>query len=252
MKTVLFNIFLVIFLTIQIQSQQFSIGSPEWLVDMFFNQNEFPDKEKYLSGEMLDDIDELTIGEELNDNAVVLFHQVKGTENDIVFSVEVNQDNNPVDFYCYINRSENKWKISALRTFVLPSFIYIVRDSLSNLNNLSSNDSTFLLSLQLFTATDNELKNFLKTNQNNFNKLISAFINNQKDEGDKILSSIGCNAIYSDKNFPGCIFIQILKFEDLSAGFIQAADPILLPRIAVEDFILIEEVVQGWFIYRLM
>ena len=67
-----------------------------------------------------------------------------------------------------------------------------------------------------------------------------------------MLASVGCNAIYTNKKYPGCTFLQILKFENMEAGFIQAADAILLPAISFEEFIFIEEVVPGWFIYRTM
>jgi len=72
------------------------------------------------------------------------------------------------------------------------------------------------------------------------------------DEVDKGLASVGCNAIYGDKKYPGCVFIQILTFENMEAGFIQAADSVLLPEISVGKFIYIEEVSAGWFIYRMM
>ena len=48
-------------------AQQFNPrgGSPIWIVDMFFKQSHFPDKENYLSGEMVKDAKNPTIGETL-------------------------------------------------------------------------------------------------------------------------------------------------------------------------------------------
>ncbi len=236
----------------QIYSQQFSVGSPEWLVDMFFNQNEFPDKANYFSGEMLNETDQPTIGEELKGQAEISFHQIKSENDEIVFAVEIKQDEKIIDFYCYQIKQNNAWKIFAIRRFLLPDFIYTVRDSLSKLSSLSSSDSTFYLSLKLFTMTDDDLKNYLKTNLNNFQKLVNYFNSNIGDEVDKSLALVGCNAIYSDKKYPGCVFIQILTFENMEVGFIQAADALLLPEISVGKFIYIEEVSNGWFLYRVM
>ncbi len=253
MKKGILNIFFLIFLfSIQLLPQQFSAGSPEWLVDMFFNKSSFPDKANYFSGEMLKYADDPTIGEELNGEGEISFHQIKTTEKEIVFAVEVTHNNEIIDFYCYLIKLESNWNINAVRRFLLPSFIYTVRDSLLQLNSLTKSDSTFLQSLQLFTASDFELKNYLKINLKKFQELISSYLNNNKDNADKILSSVGCNAIYSDRKYPGCIFIQVLNFENMEAGFINTADSFLLPEISFKEFICIEEVVAGWFIYRIM
>lgn len=248
-----FNIFVFILLFAgQINCQQFSTGSPEWLVDMFFSKNSFPDKANYFTGEMLNEVDQKTIGEELSGEGEVNFHQINATNDKIIFSIQVKLDNSDIDFYCYLAREGNYWKIESVRRFLLPAFIYSVRDSLSQQNSLSSNDSVFFLSVQLFTSTDYFLKNYLKENLNGFQELISLFMSNLKSQADKSLASVGCNAIYSDTKYPGCIFIQILKFETMEAGFINAANTLLIPEISAENYIYIEEVVPGWFIYRVM
>jgi hypothetical protein len=246
------NIFCFIFLVSHIHSQQFSPGSPEWLVDMFFSKANFPDKADYYTGEMLNDVNERTIGEELNGKGEISFHQIKAANDQIAFAVDVNQNENTIEFYCYLIKQADTWKINAVRRFLLPSFIYSVRDSLSQLNKLTSNDSTFLISLRLFTASDSELKNHLTINLNRFQELVLSFNNNQKDQADKILEFVSCNAIYSDRKYPGCIFIQVLKFEDMEVGFINATDAMLLPKISIDDFIYIEAVAQGWYLFRVM
>ncbi|MFI5236730.1 MAG: hypothetical protein ACHQLA_02195 [Ignavibacteriales bacterium] len=247
------NIFFFVFLlSIQAFTQQFSPGSPEWLVDMFFNKTNFPEKADYYTGEMLNESDQPTIGEELNGKGEISFHQIKSENDKIIFAVEVKTDQKIIDFYCFLIKQDNVWKIFAVRRFLLPDFIYTVRDSLSELSSLSSNDSTFYLSLKLFTMTDDDLKYYLKTNLNNFQKLVNYFNSNIGNEVDKGLALVGCNAIYSDKKYPGCVFIQILTFENMEAGFIQAADSLLLPEISVGKFIYIEEVSASWFIFRMM
>jgi hypothetical protein len=249
-KIFLYTVSSFLLLVPQLFSQQFSVGSPEWLIDMFFVKSSFPDKANYYTGEMTKEADEKTIGEELNGEAKVSFHQIRATNSTCVFSVEVETDKKTIDFYSYLVIDNNKWKITAVRRFLLPSFIYTVRDSLLNLDELSESDSVFLLSLQLFTASDKELKNYLTTNLNKFQELISLFINNEKDKANIALASAGCNAIYTDKKYPGCVFIQILTFEKMEAGFIQAADAILLPQISFQGYIYIEEVSPGWFVFR--
>lgn len=253
MKIFLLNIFVFVLLFVQqLLPQQFSPGSPEWLIDMFFSKSSFPDKANYFSGEMLNESDKPTIGEELNGKGEIKFHQIRATNSTCVFAIEVETGEKTIDFYSYLVIDDNNWKITAIRRFLLPAFIYTVRDSLLNLNELSAGDSLFLLSLKLFTASDQELKNYLQVNLEKFEELNSLFIKNEKDKADISLASVGCNAVYTDRNYPDCTFIQILKFENMEAGFIQAANSVLIPSISIEEFIYVEEVIPGWFIYRTM
>ena len=115
---ILLNIFcLAILITGQIQSQQFTTGSSEWLVDMFFNKSSFPEKAYYLSGEMLNYSEIQTIGEELNGEGEVSFHQIKATNSTCVFTVEVQTENTIRDFYSFLVNDNNQWKITSIRTF---------------------------------------------------------------------------------------------------------------------------------------
>jgi mRNA-degrading endonuclease RelE of RelBE toxin-antitoxin system len=242
----------IILIISQVYSQQFSTGSPEWLVDMFFVKSSFPEKADYYSGEMLNDINDPTIGDELEGKANVNFHQLKAGDYEIVFKVDVNQDEKIIDFYCFLTKNEHKWTINAVRTFLLPSFIYVIRDSLAQLKNLSSNDSTLFRSLILFTESDKQLMKYLEINLKDFQKLVSDFHDDLKDEANRYLILLGCNAIYADKKYPGCVFIQIQKLKEMECGFIYKPESALLPEISIKDFIYIEEVVANWYIYRKM
>ena len=97
-----------------------------------------------------------------------------------------------------------------------------------------------------------ELRNYFKANLEKFQGLISLFINNDKDKADVALASVGCSAVYTDTNYPGCTFIQILKFENMETGFINATDSSILPPVSFKEFVYLEKVVEGWFIYRTM
>lgn len=243
---------LILVFNYQIFPQQFSEGSPEWLIDMFFNKDSFPEKTNYFFGEMVEESDQKTIGEELNGKGGILFHQLIAANSNCVFAVEVQSENKTIDFYAYLVKMESNWKLMAIRRFFLPEFIYTVRDSLQKIQNLPANDSAFLLSLQLFTKSDRELRNYLSVNQQKFQELISLFANNEKDKADIALAEVGCTAIYNDKKYPGCTFIQILQFKNMEAGFIHAADSAFLPAISLDEFIYIEEVVPEWFVFRVM
>ncbi len=222
--------------------------SPEWLVDMFFSKTDFPEKAEYYTGEMLNETDQPTIGEEINGKGEIYFHQIKAVNDEIVFAVEVKLENKTIDFYSYLKKENERWKIFAIRRFILPDFVYQVLDSLSQLPSLA--DSSFYLSLQLFTMNDAQLKNYLISNVDSFNILINYFDQGNKEEGDKLLAYLGLNGIFIDNNFPGCVFVIINTVQRLASGFIFATENAKLPMISLNDFIYVEEVVPGWFIFR--
>ena len=248
MKSVTLNIFAFVLLAGQINSQQFSSGSPEWLVDMFFAKSSFPDKANYFSGEMLNEVSEQTIGEELKGKGEISFHQIKATNDENVFAVEVKLEDKVIDFYCFLQKQNDVWKIFAVRRFILPDFVFQVADSLSQLPSLA--DSSLYLSLKLFIRNDAQLKDYFVTNSDAFNKLLNYFKQDNKSEGDRMLAKLGLTAIFRDENFPGCIFLLINSFQSIGAGFIYAGDSAKLPEISVNDLIYLEEIIPGWFVFR--
>ena len=251
MKRVALNIFaFFLFFAGQINPQQFSSGSPEWLIDMFFSKSSFPDKANYFSGEMMEESDKPTIGEELNGKGEIFFHQLKATNYENVFAVEVKLENKAIDFYCYLQKQNDVWKIYAVRRFILPEFVFQVIDSLSQLPSLV--DSSLYLSLKHFILNDAQLKEYFVINSDAFNKLINYFNQDNKAEGDRMLAKLGLSAIFRDKNFPGCIFLLINSFQSIGAGFIYAGDSAKLPEISANDLIYLEEIIPGWFVFRTM
>ena len=248
------KLFLIIFyhFAINVLAQDQTLGSPEWLIDKFFKQSTFSDKANYYTGEMLNDIDNPSLGEELSGRGIIQFHKIKDAKDENVFTVEVSVDDKVIDFYFFLKLQTEGWKIGAVRRFLLPPFIFTARDSLSNLNSLSADDSTFYLSLKLFTMTDSELKNYLNAHINELQELVSYFNQEQSDKIKKELASLGCNAIFKDRNYPGCLFIQILAFEKMEAGFLYSSESSKLPEVSPNHFICIEEVLPGWFIYRII
>ena len=254
MERVVIKITLLILIAIPISfSQQYTEGSPEWLVHMFFNSSIFVEKSAYYTGEMIKDIEQPTIGEELNDNdAQILFYKVQDTDHEKTFAIELELDGRVIDFYCYLKIVQDIWKIEAVRRFLLPGFIYSAQDSLSDLSSPSAADVNLLKTLELFTMNDARLKNYLTNNLDGFINVVWYFNQNEKEEVNNLLNKLGCNAVYKDNRFSNCIFIQINSFERMEAGFIYATDSSSVPPMSSAEFIYIEQVLPDWFIYRIM
>ena len=234
------------------QTEDKTIGSPVWLVDMYFSKAEFIGKANYFTGAMIEEANEPTIGEELNGSASVSYRELFSENTKKVFAVEVKPDEGIVGFYCYMFETSEGWKIEAVRRFLLPGFIYRAKDSLSQITSLSPSDTDLLKLINLLTSSDQELKKYLQDNVNDFYKLVLYI----KDEDDKniqnMLHGLNIDAVYQDDKFPGCIFLQIGAFDKTEMGYFYCGESSSLPKISPNLFIYIEEILPKWYIYRII
>ena len=113
-------------------------------------------------------------------------------------------------------------------------------------------DQNLVKTLKLFTMNDAQLKNYLNGNVEEFNNIVWYFNQNEIEEVNSRLSWLGCKAVYKDNRFPGCVFIQINSFERMEAGYIYAIDNSGIPTMTSKEFIYVDKVVPGWYLYRIM
>ncbi len=247
-----FILSLISFVTVPAQKSVDPKNSPEWLVDMFFKQTQFLEKEKYFTGEMMQDVSYPTIGEELNGRAEVIFRKIELNNQTGVYGIVIKDDGNTANFYCYVSNISENWKIEAVRKFQLPGYIYSSADSLSQIENLPDSVSSLLKILKLLIGSDEQLKLFLSENINDFYNIVGAFDNKREDDLDFLMTKLNLEYIFTDEIYPQCIFILVGGFGRIEVGFIFSKNKSSVPKISPEQFIYIEEVLPNWYIYRAM
>ncbi len=241
---------LLSFSTLTAQKNVYPKNSPEWLVDMFFKQTQFPEKEKYYTGEMMQDVNYPSIGEELNGRAKVTFRKIELNNQTGVYGIVIKDDGNTANFYCYVRNISGNWKIEAVRKFQLPGFIYSSADSLSQIENLPDSVSSLLKILKLLIGTDEQLKSFLSENINDFYNIAGAFDKKRADDLNFLMNKLNLEYIYIDEIYPQCIFILVGVFDRIEVGYIFSKNKSAVPKISPERFIYIEEVLPNWYVYR--
>jgi hypothetical protein len=245
-----FILSLILFSTVPAQKSVYSKNSPEWLVDMFFNQTQFPEKDKYLIGEMMLDVNYPTIGEELEGRATVTFRKIESKDQTGVYGIVIKDDGNTANFYCYLRNISGSWKIEAVRKFQLPGFIYSSADSLSRIENLPDSVSSLLKFLKLLIGTDEQLKLFLSENINDFYNIAGAFDSKRVDDLNLLMNKLNLEYIYIDDVYPQCTFILVGGFDRIEVGFFFSKNKSSVPKISPVRFIYIEEVLPNWYVYR--
>lgn len=220
------------------------------LIEKYFKDISFPDKENYLIDEMSEQSKAPSIGEELAGSANVTYYPIQSTSDGAVYNINIKKEETSANFYCYLV-NEKGWKISAIRKFILPVYIYSALDSLSGLKNLKPQDETLLKTLQLITSDDQNLKNHLKENLPDYTKLIQYYKSSDKEKASELMHKLRAQGIFEDKNYPGCFFIPIGSVGTSEAGYFFTrgeSQPIISP----DNFIYLEKVAEGWYVYKLM
>jgi len=254
LKTFL-TILLLIFFTapsFYAQVEDLIIGSPAWLVEMYFSEAHFTSKAKYFAGEMKEEENEPTIGEELKGTATISYRELLSENIKLVYGIEVELDEGVIDFYCYMLETNDGWKIEAVRRFLLPGFIYGTKDSLSQISNLSSSDAELLNIVSLLTSSDTELKKYFQNNVNDFYKLVLYLEDEDEKNIQSSLNELNIDAVFMDDKFPGCIFLQIGAFDKTEMGYFYSGESSSLPKISPNQFIYIEEILPKWYLYRII
>lgn len=248
MKRILIIITLF-FSTTTVAQTAFKQGTPEWLVNQFFTAINFPNKTDYFTDEMLKQVNYPTIGEELKGQATVTIREIQRNKGESVFAAYIKTKNDKKDFYCYL-KNQNGWKISAIRTFIVPAYYHQLADSI--LNDPSLHDSTKVIaySIKLLVRSDEELKEYFKLHYNEYTTLLNSFGQEETLKVRNFLQRLNFSSVHKPDQFKDCIFFSILEIEYLDAGFIYCPDNSYLPPINPNDFILVEGVVKDWYLYR--
>jgi hypothetical protein len=243
-------IFFLVINSITLSAQNiYKQESPEWLVHKFFSASAFPDKSNYFIDEMSKQVNYPSIGEELKDEASISIREIELNNEKSVFSVNIKKQDDQKDFYCYL-KNQNGWKISAIRTFIIPAYYHQLADSIMNDPYLPDSTKSIAYSIRLILNSDEELKDYLKINFKEFQNLLVTFRNEPDSEIQQIFHRLRLSSIYKPDQLLDCYYFSIIEINYLEAGYIFCPEKSNLPEINPNDFIIVEEIVKDWYLFR--
>lgn len=223
--------------------------TPDWLINMFFVRKDFPEKAKYLTGELSGAKQAPTLGSILPEGSRVAPHELYRDDSTAVFAIGISGDSLNVDFYCYLVHKQ-RWMIEAIRSLWLPAFLQQLVDSLEAAPVLSNSARETMENLQLLMSSDSELTAHLTDNLSLFNTLVDDYRNNRKDAMNRKLRLLKLASVYESDEGPGCIFVSIGGITDNEAGYIYAENEKAVPRMSSHRFIMVMKVASNWFLYK--
>lgn len=246
-------------------------GSPEWIVEQFFLADTFPARERYLGGEMAEhDADAPTLGSTLPANVRGVYRRLEQSGGRAVFAVTLTDGKHANDWYAYLSEGEGGWTLDAVRTLALPPFFYLRMDSLSRAASLTESAAMALENMRLTVQSDSMLKAYFAENAAELEALSEEFralpaLRTARADGTtdpeappgaasaeitRRLRALRLSAIYRDPQHPGCIFVSIGGVLDNQVGYIHAPDGCAVPSMDPSSFIYVEQVREGWYLFK--
>ena len=239
-KAVLSSLFLIAFSIA-------NAAEPDVLVN-FFGHAGISDKRSVYHGEMLQHYaNKPTLGQGLPQNVQATFRKLEGSQRNSVYAVLLSDGHNSQDWYVFLVKEDDLWKLSAVRSLALSGVFHLVLQQLEQKNLRSETEEWEYQNMLLTIKSDQKLKDYLRSNLAEFKNLASLY-----SEGDKEQSIKGAKHLYinqvSDKD--GVLDFRIGGIIDNSVGYLYVPEGLKPPTMSPGGFIYIEEIADGWYIYK--
>ncbi len=162
----------------------------------------------------------------------------------------------PVDLYFYTRATPGGWQVSAMRTLALPPIVYMLIDQLNSQSSRSTEEDRRLENLRLVTLPDAELHRWFSENRAAIEALAEAYqrlpsgsgpIRDEGDAAPEVSAALrGLHLTQISTDEVGLVLL-IGGIMDNSVGFMRTAVP---PPISTSEYIWVEPLVDGWFLFK--
>jgi hypothetical protein len=157
------------------------------------------------------------------------------------------------DVYFYLEKSPAGWAVSAYRAMALTGINQMLLAEMRKRRSLSPAEQLEKLNLELTLSTDNQLRTWFDANHGTLNALTDAFLKARDPAKETIdpgvaadLKQLGLSAV---EEADGEVRIVIGGALDNTVGFLRPG-PSGPPQINPSEYIWMEDVGRGWFLFR--
>ena len=253
-----------------------AVGSPEWIVDSFFKQKQFPDLARYATGEFAELYrNSPTLGSIVPSGVTVTSRVLERDALHIVFGVSMTDSNVTKEWYAYLRLEGGAFKLEAIRTLTLGARFFetlVAAEKAALAGRLNVLGVQELDRSHLTIAADAELKNHFVAQKPLFEALVKEFsalaqidvVNfdgkaapDGKATPEQIASlaqqlralTVGA-AIRRYRDAEGCVALIIGGDGENQVGYLRAAAGARVPKMSPKSFIYIEPIADGWYLFK--
>ncbi len=253
-----------------------SAGSPEWIVDRFFVQKEFPELASHATGEFAELYRRSpTLGSILPAAVTVTTRVLERDSLHAVFGVTMTDSNVSKEWYAYLRTEGGAWKLEAIRTLQLgPKFFETLvaaeKGALAGrLNELGVQE---LDRSHLTIASDAELKGHFVAHQPLFDALAKEFAAQTALDvvnfDARIAPTDGATperasglaqqlrslklgaAIRKYRDCEGCVVLLVGGDGANQVGYLHAGPGARVPKMSPQSFFYVEPIAPGWYLFK--
>lgn len=258
-----------------------AVGSPEWIVDRFFKEKEFPDLARYSTGEFAELYQgSPTLGSIVPAAVTVSTRVLERDAAHAIFNVSMTDSSLTKDWYAYLRNEGGAFKLEAIRTLTLgvrffEDLVATEKDAVAGrLNELGLQE---LERSHLMIASDAELKGHFTAQQPLFDALEREFaalsaidvvnfdgriappggiaaagITVERVAGlAQQLRSLKLGAaIRKYRDCKGCVVLVIGSDGENQVGYIRAGPDAKVPKMSPQSFIYVEPIAPGWYLFK--
>ncbi|MBK9309045.1 MAG: hypothetical protein IPM58_18570 [Nitrospira sp.] len=222
-------------------------AEPDVLVK-FFGHAGIGDKRSVYHGEMLKHYtDKPTVGQGLPRNVQATFRKLEESQFRSVYAVLLSDGHKSQDWYAFLVKENDRWKISAVRNLALSGVFHIALQQLEQKNPRSEKEEWQYQNMLLTIKSDRELKEYLKSNLADFRNVVTLYSKGDKEQSDKMAKRLLIDFI---KDINGAIEFNIGGIIDNTVGYLYVPPGSKPPTMDPSEFIYVEEIADGWYIYK--
>ena len=222
-------------------------SEPEVLAE-FFGHRGISHKSTVYHGEMLEQYaNQPTLGESLPKDVQATFRKLDETKNNAIYAVLLSDGRQTQDWYAFLVRENKIWKLSTVRTLALTGVFHMALQQLKQKAFRTDDEEWQYQNMLLTNKSDSDLKAYLK------NKLVEfKYVVELLSKGDKKLSEIEAKKLFVNKvkNNDGLVELNIGGIIDNTVGYLYVPPGKNPPAMSPSEFIYIEQITDGWYIYK--
>jgi hypothetical protein len=253
-----------------------AVGTPEWIVDRFFKQKEFPELSRYATGEFAELYKKSpTLGSIVPSGVTVSTRVLERDAQHIVYGVSMTDSNVTKEWYAYLRLEGGAFKLEAIRTLTLgPRFFetLVAAEKAALAGRLNGLGVQELDRSHLTIASDAELKNHFVAQRPLFEALVKDFaalaavdvVNfdgksapDGKATPEQVSGlaqqlralTLGA-AIRKYRDAEGAIALIVGGDGENQVGFLRAGAGAKVPKMSPKSFIYVEPIADGWYLFK--
>ena len=216
------------------------------LVKSFFGSNGIQNKSEVYIGEMLEHLNKPTLGKNIPSNVNRTYRVLERDKNKAIYAVLLTNGKQSQDWYAYLKKDNNTWKLSAIRNLALPGFFFMAIQQAEGNKTRNDKEEIDYQNMLLTIKTDSELKQYLNDNLKELTEIVGLA------SSDIVLAKEKAESIFLNhvriKN--DLIDVTIGGIMDNSVGYLYVPNQKDVPFMSDSEYIYIEHVVGNWYIYK--